>query len=249
MESVGILRALTRHPLLLGLGAALALAVGVLTAFGVSAAPPFLTSKATSAGYATQRVLVDTPQSLIADARAKGAPAIVIRATILADLVSSDRMRAAIARDLALHPTEIGAISSTISVPQTESPLAKQVLEVTAPTEPYLVSVGLEAGQPILSIQAVAPDARAAAGLATATTTELARAGRAGAPARGPVKVRRLGAVHVGTRQTGGSKKKAAVVALAVFVLWAFAVAAADGIARRGAGRSGRMWDASGARS
>ncbi len=233
MESVSILRALSRRPLLLGLGALLAVAVGLLAAYQVSLLPPGVQGKATTAGFAQQRVLVDTPTSLVADAKAKGASAIVIRAAVLADLISSDGVRAEIAREVGVAPGAVGTISSTVASPQTESPLAKQVLEVTRPVEPYVISVGLEAGQPILSIQTVAPDPHAAARLISATTTALVRAGRGAAPARGPVRVERLGSAQVGARQAGGSKKKAALAASAIFILWCVALAAADGIAHR----------------
>lgn len=233
MESVTILRALLRRRLLFGLGVVLAVAVGVLGAYSVSLSPPGAKSKTVTAGFASQRVLVDTPTSLVADARAKGATSIVIRATILADLVESEAMRREIARAVGVPLAKLGTISSTTAVPQTESPLAKQVLEVTKPTQAYLVSVGLQAGQPILAIQTAAPDATAAARLARAATAALAAAGRRGEPARGPVKVERLGVAQVGVREAGGGKKKAAMAALMVLVLWSAALVAADGIARR----------------
>lgn len=224
MESVSILRALSRRPLLLGLGALLAVAVGLLVG---------LHGKATSAGFAQQRVLVDTPTSLVADAKAKGASAIVLRAATLADLISSDGLRAEIAHRVGVEPAEVGTISSTLASPQTESPLAKQVLEVTRPAAPYVISVGLEAGQPLIALQAVAPDSQGAARLIKATTTVLAETGRRAAPARGPVMVERLGAAQVGVRQAGGGKKKAVLAVLMIFLLWCVALAAADGIARR----------------
>jgi len=242
VESVSILRALTRRPLLLALGVALAIAVGLLAACRVSSSPPFLASKATSSGFAGRRLLVDTPESLIADAQAKGATAIVIRATVLADLLTSEAMQARIARAIGVAPSEVGAVASTIAVPETESPLAKQVLEANRPIAPYTVSVGLEAGQPILAIQAVAPDPRGAARLIAATTAALAAAGRNGGPARGPVRVVRLGAAQVGARQAGGGKKKAALAALAVLVLWCGGLVAADGVARRRRAGSAGAW-------
>jgi len=233
MESVTILRALSRRRLLVGLGVVLALAIGLLGAYRVSVLPPALKSGATTAGFASQRVLVDTPTSLVADATPEGATSIVIRATILADLVESDGMRRAIARRLGVPPSEVGAIASTTASPQTETPLATQALEVTRPTEPYVVSVGLQAGQPILAMQTIAPDAGGAARLMRATTTALVAAGHAAAPARGPVEVERLGAAQVGVKQVGGGKKKAAIGALIVLVLWSAALVALDGISRR----------------
>jgi hypothetical protein len=222
MESISILRALTRRPVLLALGVALALAVGLLG-----------TSKPTTAGFATQRVLVDTPSSLVADARAKGATAIVVRATVLADQIESDAMLAAIARRLGVDSDEVGAISSTTATPETETPLAKEALEVTRPVAPYVVSVGLQAGQPILAIQALAPDAPGAARLMEATTAELATAGRRADPARGPVRVDRLGDAQVIVKQAGGGKKKAAIAALLVLVLWCAGLVAVEGLRRR----------------
>jgi hypothetical protein len=233
MESVTILRALLRRRLLFGLGVLLAIAVGVLGAYSVSLSPPGMKSKTVTAGFASQRVLVDTPTSLVADARAKGATSIVIRATILADQVESAAMRREIAKAVGISSAELGAISSTTASAQTESPLAKQVLEVTRPIQPYLVSVGLQAGQPILAIQTAAPSAAAAARLARAATVALAAAGRRGEPARGLVRVERLGTAQVGVRQAGGGKKKAAMAALVVLVFWCAALVAADGIRRR----------------
>jgi hypothetical protein len=233
MESVTILRALSRRRLLLGLGAILALTVGLLGAYRVSIFPPGLKSKTTTAGFASQRVLVDTPTSLVADATAKGATSIVIRATILADLIESDAVRRAIANELRVEPDQVGAISSTTASPQTETPLATQALEVTRPTQPYVASVGLQAGQPILAMQTIAPDAAGAARLMRATTAALAAAGHDAAPARGPVEVERLGAAQVGTKQAGGGKKKAAIGALMVLVLWSVALVALDGLSRR----------------
>ncbi len=233
MESVTILRALTRRPLLLGLGLALALAVGLLGAYRVSTSPPFLTGKAVESGFASQRVLVDTPESLVADAQAKGATAIVIRATILADLLTSDATKARIAGALGVAPSEVGAIASTIAVPQTETPLAKAVLEANRPSRPYVVSVGLEAGQPILALQAAAPDPGGARRLIGATVAALTAAGRNAAPARGPVRVKRLDAAEVGAMQVGGGKKKAALAALAVLVLWCIGLVALEGVAQR----------------
>lgn len=233
MESVSILRALTRRPVLLALGVALAFAVGLFGAYRVSIAPPGLGSKQTSAGFAGQRVLVDTPSSLIADARAKGATAIVIRATVLADLIESDAMRAEIARRLGVAPGEVGGISSTTATPETETPLAKEALEVTRPVEPYVVSIGLQAGQPILVIQALAPDPSGAARLMRATTAALAVAGRRAEPARGEVRVERLGDAQVIVKQAGGGKKKAAIAAMLVLVLWCAGLVAIEGLRRR----------------
>jgi hypothetical protein len=233
MESIGILRALLRRPLLLVLGALLALAVGVLASYRVSLLPPGLQSRMASAGFARQRLLVDTPTSLIADARAKGAPAIVIRTTILADQMEGDGVRAALAEKMGVPPGAIGVISSTTATPETESPLAKQALEATRPSEPYVVSLGLEAGQPILTVLATAPDADAAAALARATTTSLTAAARRASPARGAVRVERIGAAEVGSKQVGGGKKKAAIGVLLILAIWCSAIVLADGARRR----------------
>ncbi len=233
MESVTILRALSRRRLLLALGLLLVLCVDLLGSYRVSILPPALHSATSRSGFASQRVLVNTPSSLIADARAKGATSIVIRATILADLIESDDVRSAIAREAGVRPEAVGTIASTTASPQTESPLAKQVLEVTRPAEPYVVSVGLQAGQPILSIQAIAPGARDAGRLVQATTAALTAAGRRAALARGPVAVEPVGSVQSGVEEAGGGKKKAALAALAILVLWCAALVGADGLARR----------------
>ena len=119
-------------------------------------------------------------------------------------------------------------------MPETETPLATKALEATRPVDPYLVSIGLEAGEPIISVLATAPQAHAAAALAKATTAELGAAARRGTPARGAVRVEEIGGVAVGTKEAGGGKKKAAIGAVVVFVLWCVALVAADGARRRG---------------
>jgi hypothetical protein len=234
MESIGILRALLRRPWLLALGCLLALAVGVLGAYRVSLLPPGVQSRTVTAGFARQRLLINTPTSLIADARAKGAQAIVTRSILLADLMEGDAARSALARRLGIDPGEVGVISSTTALPETETPLATKALEATRPANPYLVSLGLEAGEPILSVLATAPEAHAAAALARATTAELTAAAQRATPARGPVRVEEIGAVAVGTKEAGAGKKKAAIGAVVVFVLWCIALVAADGVWRRG---------------
>jgi|SRR5689334_4614532 len=234
MESIGILRALLRRPWLLALGLLLAFAIGLTGAYDVSLFPPGVKSRTATAGFAHQRLLINTSTSLIADARAKGAQAIVTRAIVLADLMEGNAARAALARRLRVDPDEVGVISSTTASPMTETPLATKALEATRPTEPYLVSLGLEAGEPILSLLATAPDRGAAAALARATTAELSAAARRATPARGPVRVEEIGAAETGTKEAGGGKKKALIGAAVVFVLWCVALVAADGARRRG---------------
>jgi hypothetical protein len=233
MESVGILRALWRRPALLALGVLLAIGFGMLAMYRVSLSPIGLGSRATVSGYAFERALVDTPQSLVAASRPKGATSIFTRATLLGDLMAGDRARAAMARGLGLSPAAIGVLGPSTSTPATETPLATQALEVTRPHEPYVLNISEDTDQPILSLLATAPSQEGAARLSKAAIAALtAEANRASSP-RGGLRVTQLGEAETGIKQTSPGKKKAAIAAIAILLIWCVAIVVIDGLRRR----------------
>jgi len=233
MESVGILRALWRRPVVLALGVLVALGFGLLATYRVSLSPLGLQSRTAVSGYAIERALVDTPQSLVVTARPKGATSILTRAILLGDLMAGDRARAAMAAELGVSSGAIGVLGPSTSTPATETPLATQALEVTDPHEPYVLNISEDTEQPILSILATAPNRGQAARLSKAAIAALAaEADRASSP-RGGLRVVQLGGAETGAKQTSPGKKKAAIAVIAILVIWCGAIVVLDGLRRR----------------
>jgi len=233
MESVGILRALWRRRLLVSLGALLALAMAVFAVYRVSPASLSLQARTASSGYALERVLIDTPTSLAADADAKGADSIANRAALLGALLASDEARATMADKLGLRPSQIAVIGAADALPQVPTPLATKAIEVAKPHEPYSVVVDADPSLPILSIYAAAPDARKAEGLADQAIAALHPLAAATLPAAGDVKIERLGRVEAGTKTVSPSKAKALAVGLMVFLIWCIAIIVLDSLLLR----------------
>jgi hypothetical protein len=239
VESGGILQVLWRRRIALAAGLLLALAVGVHGLYQVTASPPALRSRAISSGYALQHVLVDTPTSLIADARARGADSIAIKAAILASLATSEVARDEIARAIGRRPDEVAVVSQSAMAPQTATPLSEQAVEVTRPKAPYIVTFGENATLPVLSVWATAPDAGAAAELAAAATAALAPAVRRDLVAGGGVRIEPQGPAQTGTRSIAPKPAAALLKALALLIAWGTAVFLLDATLRRRRGRAG----------
>ena len=239
MESGGILQVLWRRRLVLAVGLLLALAVAVHGLYQVTASPPGLRGRAVSSGYALQHVLVDTPTSLVADARAWGADSIAIKAAILASLATSEVARDEIAGAIERRPDEVAVVSQSAMAPQTATPLSEQAVEVTRPKAPYIVTLGESPTLPVLSIWAVAPDAGAAAELAAAATAALAPAVRRDLVAGGGVKIEPQGSVQTGTRSIAPKPAGALLKALVLLIAWCTAVFIFDATVRRRQGQAG----------
>lgn len=233
MESVGILRVLWRRRALAALGFLLALAAGVLGLYRVSLAPPELQSRTAVSSSATQRLLVDTSNSLVADARPKGVDSILTRMLLVGNLIASDRARATLGREASLRPAEIGTIGPAAQAPGVPTPLAEGAIEVARPKEPYVVAVKVEdPSLPILSVFVTTPDPRSAKELAGAATIALAAAARRSPFAGDAARVERVGKPTIGSRASGFGKAKAIAVVLVLFIVWCAAIVILDSLLR-----------------
>jgi hypothetical protein len=234
MESIGILRVLWRRRLLVALGAMLALALALLSLYRISPGlPPSLQSQTTRSGFAWQRLLVDTPHSVLADAKALGADAIASKAVLLGDLTEGDSVRRQMAADIGVRPADVGVIGPGSLVPAMVTPLATQALEVTRPHQPYLVSISESPDLPILSVFATAPEPADAARLVRATAAAIGSLSRRALGPGGEARVEPLGAVQTGARVGGPRKAKALAVAAILLLLWCVGVVLFDALARR----------------
>jgi hypothetical protein len=159
METVTILRKLWQHRLLVGVVAALAVAVGFLLTFRVSFPPE---SRSSSEGAATARILVDTPRSQVVEITPKGAATLGTRASVLANFMVEGDVKKVIARRAGLRPRQISA-SAESSADEPQKPTSKDYSLRTS------VLANLDMLElPIIKVDARAPSPALAAKLANA---------------------------------------------------------------------------------
>jgi hypothetical protein len=214
METVGILRVLWGRRLVIAVAALLALAVGMVTGFRVSAMPPAIEGRGGTTGFALSRVLIDTPRSLVADARAPGAGTVYARAILLGALMASDPVRTAMAREIGVRAEELGVVGPTTVAPLVATPLADQAVEVSQPRQPYVVTVTVDPQLPIMSVAATAPTRRQAAEVSDAAIGALASLASRSPIGRDAVRIRTLAKPEVGTKATSSGLARAALLGL-----------------------------------
>lgn len=239
MESIGIIRSLSRHPIAMVVGALFAFGVGLFAIYQVSIAPPDLESRSSIVGHAQEHVLVDTQESLLVDANAKDAESIGTRAIILSDLLADDQARQRIARSAGVRSEEIAVVGLGTTVPDVGTPLAERALEVVQATAPYQIYVSEGPSLPILSILATAPERSDAERLARAATQTLSLLARHSPAVGANLRIDQLGKGRSWSQATQPSKVKALLAATFVFIAWAAAIVAFDRFQRR---RSPREW-------
>lgn len=220
MGFVALLRVLWRRRIAVLVGLLLAIAVGVL---GIEMkGPPTATTSSTS------RVLINTPRSLVATAKAPGGLTIYPRARVIADLMATEGAEAEVAHRAGLEPSEVAVLGPGAAAPPLViTAIAEQASEVVRPVAPYLVSVEVTPGLPILSITATGPDLRTAVALGEAAVATLPAVAHAAPGGGDSVTVETLGEPNIATKISGG-RKTIAAAALLLFGVWCLAVVALD---------------------
>lgn len=238
MESITILRELWRLRYLVVLGGLLALAIGLMTAYRVSLAPPKLESRQYHVGVASARMLIDTPDSQVVDLNPKGAATLSTRASLLANLMASGPVKAIIARDAGIPADRLVAIAPAApGAPTVPTPLSQRATESAKAPGTYLLTLQADETLPIISIDAQAPDATEAARLADAATAGLrdylrSVAGAQNVPAARQIVISGLGAAQAANVVRGPSRLLAIVAFVFVFGFACFSVIMVSGIAR-----------------
>jgi hypothetical protein len=225
MGFVALLRVLWKRRLTVIVGLVAAIAIGVV---GIKMkGPPTATTSATS------KVLIDTPSSLVATAKAPGALTIYSRARVVADLMATEAADAEIAERAGLEPSELAVLGPGAAAPPLViTAVAEQASEVVRPVAPYLVSIEVTPGQPILSITAIGADEATAIALGKAAVETLPTVAREAPGGGDSVNVETLGAQTIGIKTSGG-RKTIALGAFVFFVFWCIAVVAIDRPLRR----------------
>lgn len=239
MGLVGLLRVLWRRRI--------AVTVGALLASGIAVAGIQRDGAAPSASSVT-KLLIDTPDSLVADARAPGARTIDARARLVASLLADDDAKAAIVRRAGLRPSEVAVAGpGAAAPPEVITPLAEEAIRAAMPARAYLVSVEVEPDLPIVSIDANAPDRNQAAQLGRAAVDALRSVARGAPGGGGSVAIRQLGRPLIVNKAAAGGKVKAVAGALALLSLWCLACVVADRAIRRRRLRGSEWLGANGA--
>jgi hypothetical protein len=232
MGTLSLAQALRRCRLALAVGAALALLIALAGVYHLSLFPPGLESKATTSGFAEQRILIDTPESLLGDAAPRGSTGAAFRAAYLGNLVAAPASRAAIARTMGLEPDEIGMVGAGAAPPGTMSPDAQKAVEASPPLQRYILTYGEAPGLPLLNVVAAAPTEAEARKLAAAGTDALARIAADSGVTSSSARVRTIGALSSGVKGGGPRKATALVMAIVFFIVWVFAVLLVDRLRR-----------------
>ena len=127
-----MLRILTRHRALVGVGVALAVLAAVSVMYRISPGSPHVSSRATTSSTASVRVLIaaagtgsDQEQSVIDGT-------LGTRAKLLADLMAAEGTRAAIARGAGVSADSVSVLTPATGWPTVPIPLAVASSEAAA---------------------------------------------------------------------------------------------------------------------
>lgn len=213
MEFVALLRALWSRPLQVALGAVVAIGVGFLAAQGTSA----------PLGVASTRVVLDTVNSQLVEAKPVGADSLGRRAALLADLTGTDAGRPRIARAMRLPEHDVVIVASYLNAPARNTPLSSHAADAAAvTTEPYVVALRAIGPLPIIAIDVSAPTEARAKRLAEATVVALRQVASAhpDTPELLGFVVDSVGPVRANEIVSGGRRLTAAAAALVVFAIW-----------------------------
>ena len=174
MGRVTIRRLLGDQRIVVGVGALVAVAATLFAMFVMprSSGPP--------AANAVAQVLLDTSQSQLVTATSSGVVTLPTRATLVGDLMASDRLRAVAAREAHIPSSELGIVPpSAIATPAVMTPLVAKVEPLTsAAATPFIVILLTDqqtatSPTPVISIETQAPDEAGARTLADATISAL----------------------------------------------------------------------------
>jgi hypothetical protein len=199
------------------IGAVLALVAGYV--LGRSSAAP--------SGIAKTSVMVDTVPSEIAAGDPRGANTLFWRATLMAMLLGTGPSRAQMAAELHIPAAQLAVSDTELTVPAAPASLPTAAIQAaTQTTEPYVLTVYTDDVEPIISIEAAAPNRGAATQLARAAVSTL----QLGTPTRSTHSLQGMTVAQIGSinaRELPGStgRMKMAIVAIVVFALWCLGLA------------------------
>lgn len=239
MDLAQILKELWSRRRWLAVGLVVALVAGLSTAYKIGFLPPKLEKKALAIGVADTQILIDSPDSSLADLGRDLDP-LAKRAGVYARFMTTRPVRRAIAAEVGLRDDQI----------ITETPLLGQVPK--AAQEPanaprsrallgedtfYRLRFTSDSGLPTITIHAQAPRVEDAVRLANAGATGFANyvrqvQQRQGIPEVRRVTVRQLGAAQGGVLAEEINRTLALLTFIGVFVGWCLLVLLVSNVTR-----------------
>jgi hypothetical protein len=219
MELVGILRLLSRRPILLAVGAVAAVAIGIFAAGR---------GEAKTTGTASDRLMLDTAKSQVTHDAPGAVETLPWRTLMLAYLAGTRSLTDRIANDVRIRSKQLVVLYPDLEAPEKPDSLSDRASEVAAVTSAkYVLTVDFDELLPVISLGAEAPNRAAASRLVEATMSALEDAGT---PARVTpeiqgLTVERMGPVRSKTVVHKSPPLLGVGIAIALFGLWCAAVA------------------------
>lgn len=230
------LQRLRRHRIAVAAAVLLSVLAAVVATYHVAAGfPPRLQSRRYTVGVANERVLVDTPDSIVADLDPSGAASLSVHAQLLADLFASEPIRIAIAREAGIPVQNLAVTPPAVTgAAPVQTPLASATVP---PVQQSTLTIGVDSTLPLVSIAAQAPDQTQATELTDAAVSTLQHYLRTVAtsqkiPASRQPVIQALGG-QAGTSTAGPSRVLGPAVAVVLFGLLCYLILFVDGIRAR----------------
>jgi hypothetical protein len=180
MDFVTILRELWDRRAAVCVAAVLAIVVGLVVAYHISVFPPKIATRQYQVGLGSTTLLLDTPDSQVVDLSPRSADSLNARAALIANLMATAPVKAAIAQRAGVSPNDLDATVSSTSgtMPQTapSTQLAARATTATTGTTKkpsHTLTIRPDGNLPIVLVETQAPDARQAARLADAAVSAL----------------------------------------------------------------------------
>lgn len=244
MTVVAVLRELWSRRLLVAVGLAIAVTIGILLTFEVGLGlPPTFDARQYEVGIASAGVLVDSPSSQVIDLGGGGQSkadivSLSARARLLANLMATSPLKDQIARRARVAPDSMIASAPTQGLAERPSPLTTGESRVSASDpDARVLTVYVNEALPIITADAQAPTPGAAAAIAAAAVTELnlyltSTAAADRVPDARRLVVKPLGPARSATVRRGPRKLFAVIACIVVFGLWCVGIMLASGLAR-----------------
>lgn len=242
MGAVAILRSLWQRRLLVAVGVAFAIAVGIMLTYRVGVGvPPSLESRQYDVGIASAEVLVDSPNSQVIDLGGSAARADIaslsVRARLLADLLATNPLKHRIARRAGVTPQLLVALPPSTEMVVEAGPLESASTDRTSDPRAHVLSLRVHEELPIIGIDSQAPDEQLAARIADAAVAELGlylenAASATDVPSSRQIVVEPLGRAGSSTSGRGPGATLAVIAGFLAFVLWCAGILVVSGLVR-----------------
>jgi hypothetical protein len=222
-----VLRELSRKPWLLALGALLAAIAATFSVYTIKGGS--LEARALTHSSASTQVIVDSHSSFLSSVTTgKSLESLDDRAMVYANLLATPALLNLIGKQAGIEGGQIyaaGPVDPVESIIVQEPTALKRNVQLTGETNPYRLNYTANLNLPTIGINAQAPTTPQAIALANGAVvaiqqyvTGLQHANRV--PASEWITIHQLGPATGAVDDAGISKKLAAIVFVAVFLLW-----------------------------